>query len=220
MRKVFIAALMLPFAQAASAQVTGDAAAGKAYWERGAPRNTDCRDCHGLNGEGGFGPDLAGRGLNAAQVELAARKPWGIMPAFVESQLSAKDAADVAAYFASLPKPAALAPEGTGRSIAGCPADRSPVGRDFGSIEISQQTIAAIGANEATARRATDAIRAELPFLSGGDDLIIAGTPDECIARVERSAAMGITTLILSFGRVPSIEALELFAEKVMPAFR
>jgi cytochrome c553 len=106
MRKVFVAALMLPFAQAASAQVTGDAAAGKAYWERGAPRNTDCRDCHGLNGEGGFGPDLAGRGLNAAQVEVAARKPWGIMPAFVESQLSAKDAADVAAYFATLPKPA------------------------------------------------------------------------------------------------------------------
>jgi mono/diheme cytochrome c family protein len=107
MRKLFVAALMLPFAQAASAQVTGDAAAGKAYWERGAPRNTDCRDCHGVNGEGGFGPDLAGRGLNAAQVELAARKPWGIMPAFVESQLSAKDAADLAAYFASLPKPAA-----------------------------------------------------------------------------------------------------------------
>jgi mono/diheme cytochrome c family protein len=98
---------MLPFAQAASAQVTGDAAAGKAYWDRGAPRATDCKDCHGLNGEGGFGPDLAGRGLDAAQVELAARKPWGIMPAFVESQLSAKDAADVAAYFASLPKPAA-----------------------------------------------------------------------------------------------------------------
>ena len=94
------------------------------------------------------------------------------------------------------------------------------VGRDFGSIEISQQTIAAIGANEATARRATDAIRAELPFLSGGDDLIITGTPDECITRVERSAAMGITTLILSFGRVPAIESLELFAEKVMPAFR
>ena len=67
---------------------------------------TDCKDCHGLNGEGGFGPDLAGRGLNAAQIERAARQPWGVMPAFVESQVSAKDAADLAAYFASLPKPA------------------------------------------------------------------------------------------------------------------
>jgi cytochrome c553 len=107
MNKMLVALLMLPLAQAASAQSAGDAAAGKAYWDRLAPRLTDCKDCHGLNGEGGFGPDLAGRGLSAAQIEVAVRKPWGIMPAFVESQVSDKDAADLAAYFASLPKPAA-----------------------------------------------------------------------------------------------------------------
>src|SRR5271163_4861269 len=107
MKKILAVFVLLPFAQTASAQVVGDAAAGKAYWDRGAPRATDCKDCHGLNAEGAFGPDLAGRGLSAAQVELAARQPWGVMPAFVESQLSAKDAADVAAYFASLSKPAA-----------------------------------------------------------------------------------------------------------------
>jgi cytochrome c553 len=105
MKKMLVALLALPFAQvAASAQTAGDAAAGKAYWDRGAPRATDCKDCHSLNGEGGFGPDLAGRGLNAAQIERAVRQPWGIMPAFVESQVSSKDAADLAAYFASLPK--------------------------------------------------------------------------------------------------------------------
>jgi len=107
MKKMLVAILMLPLAQTASAQPAGDAAAGKAYWDRLAPRLTDCKDCHGLNGEGGFGPDLAGRGLNAAQIERAARQPWGVMPAFVESQVSAKDAADLAAYFATLPKPAA-----------------------------------------------------------------------------------------------------------------
>jgi len=108
MRKMLIALLALPLAQTAvSAQTAGDAAAGKAYWDRLAPRLTDCKDCHGLNGEGAFGPDLAGRGLNAAQIERAVRQPWGIMPAFVESQVSAKDAADLAAYFASLPKPEA-----------------------------------------------------------------------------------------------------------------
>jgi cytochrome c553 len=107
MKRLFAAMLLLPLAQsAASAQTAGDAAAGKAYWERVAPRNVDCRNCHGNNGEGGFGPDLAGRGLSAAQVLRAARQPWGIMPAFVESQVSEKDAADLAAYFASLPKPA------------------------------------------------------------------------------------------------------------------
>jgi cytochrome c553 len=107
MNKLMIAMLVLPLAPVvAAAQNAGDATAGKAYWDRVAPRATDCKNCHGANGEGGFGPDLAGRGLNAAQVLRAARQPWGIMPAFVESQVSEKDAADLAAYFGSLPKPA------------------------------------------------------------------------------------------------------------------
>jgi mono/diheme cytochrome c family protein len=106
MKRAFIAILLLPLAHGnASAQTAGDPAAGKAYWEREAPRVTACRNCHGKLGEGAFGPDLAGRGLNAAQVLRAVRKPWGIMPAFVESQLSGQDAADLAAYFGSLPKP-------------------------------------------------------------------------------------------------------------------
>ncbi len=107
MKKAFIAILLLPLVQSgAVAQVVGNPVAGKAYWEREAPRATACRNCHGGMGEGAFGPDLAGRGLNAAQVMQAVRKPWGIMPAFVESQLSDQDAADLAAYFASMPKPA------------------------------------------------------------------------------------------------------------------
>jgi cytochrome c553 len=106
MKRLALALLVLPLAQSgASAQTpAGSPAAGKAYWEREAPRATACRNCHGSSGEGAFGPDLAGRGLNAAQFERAVRQPWGIMPAFVESQLSGQDAADLAAYFASLPK--------------------------------------------------------------------------------------------------------------------
>lgn len=105
MKKMLIACLAVPLVQSAAwAQTTGDAAAGKAYWDREAPRATECKECHNFNGEGGFGPDLAGRGLSAAQIERAVRQPWGIMPAFVESQLSSKDAADLAAYFATLPK--------------------------------------------------------------------------------------------------------------------
>ena len=107
MKRLAVAILLLPLAQgAASAQTfAGSPANGKAYWERLAPRNTDCRNCHGGVGEGGFGPDLAGRGLSAAQVLRAVRQPWGVMPAFVDSQVSEQDAADLAAYFASLPKP-------------------------------------------------------------------------------------------------------------------
>jgi mono/diheme cytochrome c family protein len=107
MKKAFIAILLLPLVQSgAVAQIVGNPAAGKAYWEREAPRATACRNCHGGMAEGAFGPDLAGRGLNAAQVMQAVRKPWGIMPAFVESQMSDQDAADLTAYFASMPKPA------------------------------------------------------------------------------------------------------------------
>jgi mono/diheme cytochrome c family protein len=105
MKSAVLAFALLPLVHSGAwAQATGSAAAGKAYWERVAPRNTDCRNCHGGAGEGGFGPDLAGRGLSAAQVLRAARRPWGVMPAFDASQVSEQDAADLAAYFASLPK--------------------------------------------------------------------------------------------------------------------
>jgi cytochrome c553 len=107
MNKLLVAIFLLPLAQGAAFAQTaaGDPAAGKAYWQREAPKATACRNCHGDNAEGAFGPDLAGRGLNAAQVMRAVRKPWGIMPAFVESQLGDQDAADLAAYFAAMPKP-------------------------------------------------------------------------------------------------------------------
>jgi mono/diheme cytochrome c family protein len=107
MKKLVVALFVLPLIQSAANAQAGNAAAGKAFWDRGPPRATACRNCHGGLAEGAFGPDLAGRGLNAAQVLQAVRHPWGIMPAFVESQVSDQDAADLAAYFASMPKPAA-----------------------------------------------------------------------------------------------------------------
>jgi mono/diheme cytochrome c family protein len=106
MKRLALVLLALPLIQSGAwAQAVGNPAAGKAYWERVAPRNVDCRNCHGGTAEGGFGPDLAGRGLSAAQVLRAARQPWGVMPAFDASQVSEQDAADLAAYFASMPKP-------------------------------------------------------------------------------------------------------------------
>ena len=85
----------------------GDAAAGKSLWEG---NNTQCRNCHGKDGEGAFGPDLAGRGLSAAEFQQAVRHPWGIMPAFVDTQLSDTDIANLAAYFGGLQKVAAARP--------------------------------------------------------------------------------------------------------------
>src|SRR5215467_7352276 len=102
MKKFAALMLLLSFVPASSfAQTAPDTSAGKSLWEG---NDTFCRNCHGKTGEGAFGPDLAGRGLSAAQFQQAVRKPWGIMPAFVETQISDADLAGLAAYFASLPK--------------------------------------------------------------------------------------------------------------------
>jgi mono/diheme cytochrome c family protein len=104
MRKFFVALAFVPFSVTiAYAQNGGNAPQGKAYWE--SPLH-QCKNCHGDMGQGAFGPDLAGRGLNGAQVYRAVHQPWGIMPAFIETQLNQQQAADLAAYFATLQKPA------------------------------------------------------------------------------------------------------------------
>src|SRR5258708_23881133 len=102
MKRLFAALLILPLAQAA-AQAQGDVAAGKAIWDG---PNTECRNCDGANGEGAFGPDLAGRKLTVAQFTHAVRRPWGIMPAFIESQISNAEIANLVAYFDGLPSAA------------------------------------------------------------------------------------------------------------------
>jgi cytochrome c553 len=96
-----IAILFAASVAPALAQGAGDAGAGKALWEGS---QTQCRSCHGLKGEGAFGPPLAGRGMTGDEFRQAARKPWGLMPAYVEAQVSDGDLANFAAYFASLPK--------------------------------------------------------------------------------------------------------------------
>jgi mono/diheme cytochrome c family protein len=104
MKKIFVALLLLPLAPcmaaAQGAAPAGDRQAGKALWDGPA---TQCRNCHGANGEGAFGPDLAGRKLTVAQFKQALRKPWGIMPAFIESQISDAEVGHLVAYFDGLP---------------------------------------------------------------------------------------------------------------------
>ena len=66
--------------------------------------NTSCSNCHGNGAIGGFGPDLAGKGLPLGRVAQAIRRPIWKMPAFDASQVTDKEIADMTAYFASLPK--------------------------------------------------------------------------------------------------------------------
>jgi mono/diheme cytochrome c family protein len=99
-------ALVVSLLHATSAGAQGNADAGKKLW---AGNTLQCRNCHGNGGDGGFGPDLAGRRLSAEQFRHAVRTPWGIMPAYIEKQIGDENMADLVAYFDSLPRVAAPA---------------------------------------------------------------------------------------------------------------
>lgn len=101
MNPIVIALLLIPLAQG-PAGGGGDVQAGKTVWES---FNYDCRLCHGVRGEGGLGPDLAGHTMTPAQFMRAVRQPWGIMPAFSsDKNISDQEVRQVTAYLASLTK--------------------------------------------------------------------------------------------------------------------
>ena len=92
-------------AQSAAPQAAGDPVNGGTVYVR---PNTSCSNCHGIDAVGGWGPDLAGRGITVAQATKAIREPMWRMPAFVSSQLSEKDIRDMVAYWNSLPEAQAI----------------------------------------------------------------------------------------------------------------
>ena len=100
---VFIVLVGLASAGTRAAQnsaPSGTADAGKAVWALG---NTSCRNCHGDDGGGAFGPALAGRNFTYARFRGYVRNPLGRMPAYIESELTDQEIADLVAYFHSLP---------------------------------------------------------------------------------------------------------------------
>jgi len=88
------------FAAQAAAAPAGDAAKGKAIFER-----TGCYQCHGREGQGGReGPRIASP-VPLAWPALSAfvRTTKGDMPPYTEKVLSNQDLADIYAYMRSIP---------------------------------------------------------------------------------------------------------------------
>src|SRR5262249_13609252 len=94
------------------------------------------------------------------------------------------------------------------------------LGRNPDEIEVSQQTLAAIGASAGEAERLTAAVHEEVGFLSGAPELCLTGTAAEVIAGVRTNLGLGITSFVVSFGRRDFVAQLKLFAREVIPAFR
>jgi alkanesulfonate monooxygenase SsuD/methylene tetrahydromethanopterin reductase-like flavin-dependent oxidoreductase (luciferase family) len=96
------------------------------------------------------------------------------------------------------------------------------VGRDFDTIEISQQCVVVIAEDDAAA----DAALAKAAKIYGGHmggalaEHGIWGTPARVVDAIERHVGLGCTTFVIEFfGRDTRVPA-QLFAEKVIPAFR
>lgn len=90
-----------PAAAPAVPAPTGNPENGKAVYAFG---NTSCTNCHGANGEGAFGPALAGRNIGYARALNYIRKPTGKMPGYVPSELTDQEIADMVSYWNTLPK--------------------------------------------------------------------------------------------------------------------
>jgi F420-dependent oxidoreductase-like protein len=94
-------------------------------------------------------------------------------------------------------------------------------GRDPASIEISQQCLVVIAADDAGAREAlAKAARIYGGHMGGGlDEHGIWGTPEQVIERIERHRALGCTLFVMEFFGRDTREPARLFAERVLPAF-
>lgn len=95
-------------------------------------------------------------------------------------------------------------------------------GRDFETLEVSQQCVVILGADEAEARNHLEKANKIYGGHMGGDleNIGIWGTPQGVVDRIGRYVEMGCTNFIMEFFGKDTREPARLFAEKVMPAFR
>ena len=116
---------------------------------------------------------------------------------------------------------AAFQPE-LGAKVEALRRRSAEVGRDFASIEVSQQCLVVIAETDDAARAGLE--RAQKIYGghmgAGLEEHGIWGTPQRVIDRIERHRALGCTLFVIEFFGRDTREPARLFAEKVMPAFR
>lgn len=95
-------------------------------------------------------------------------------------------------------------------------------GRDFDTLEVSQQCLVVIAETDEAARAALErASRIYGGHMGAGLEAHgIWGTPAQVIERIERHRALGCSLLVIEFFGRDTREPARLFAERVMPAFR
>ncbi|MCH2170360.1 LLM class flavin-dependent oxidoreductase [Myxococcota bacterium] len=94
--------------------------------------------------------------------------------------------------------------------------------RDFDTLEVSQQCVVVIGANEREARSQLDKAQKIYGGHMGAglEEHGIWGSPEQVIEGIERHRALGCTSFVIEFFGRDTREPATLFAETVIPAFR
>ena len=95
------------------------------------------------------------------------------------------------------------------------------VGRDPGSIGISQQCVVVLAENEVEARRALEKAKKVYGGHMGGaiEEHGIWGTPEAVLERIERHRAEGVDLFVIEFFGRDTREPARLFADTILPHF-
>lgn len=95
-------------------------------------------------------------------------------------------------------------------------------GRDFDTLEVSQQCVVILGADDAEARANLEKAGRIYGGHMGGDleKIGIWGTPRAVVDRIGRYVDMGCTSFLMEFFGKDTRGPAELFASEVLPAFR
>ncbi|MAG31245.1 MAG: hypothetical protein CL908_10205 [Deltaproteobacteria bacterium] len=95
------------------------------------------------------------------------------------------------------------------------------VGRDYDSIEKSQQCVVVIGEDEASARSSLEKAKKIYGGHMGGalEEHGIWGTPERVIDCIERHRELGVSLFVIEFFGRDTRQPAQLFAETVAPAF-
>lgn len=93
-------------------------------------------------------------------------------------------------------------------------------GRDPATLRRSIEVPIAVATNEATARRRLERVIRQRGYdPARAAEICLAGTPEQCIEKIERYRAMGVAEFMLITLAPFDDDELECFAERVLPAF-
>ena len=93
------------------------------------------------------------------------------------------------------------------------------IGRDPDTIEVSEQCIVILGRTEKDLRGKIQFAKRTLGAVFDIDKTALKGTPDQLIDAIQARHRQGVSFFTMLFGDFNQPETLELFAEKVAPAF-